>query len=98
MKLSGKQRRYLRGLGHGLTAVVMVGKDGVTEGLGRALDAALEQHELIKVKLGQNVPEERHAAADAMAELSHSELVQVLGGTILLYRRHQKDPKIVLPT
>jgi RNA-binding protein len=97
VKLTGKQRRHLRGLGHALTAIVMVGKEGVSEGLGTALAAALEQHELIKVKLGQNVPQDRHEVASAMAELSKSELIQVLGGTVLLYKRHKKEPKIVLP-
>ncbi|MCC6996640.1 MAG: ribosome assembly RNA-binding protein YhbY [Deltaproteobacteria bacterium] len=95
--IGGKQRRYLRGLGHRLTAVVLVGKEGVSEGLGGALAIALEQHELIKVKLGQNAPEDRHVTADAMAKLTKSELVQVLGSTVLLYRRHPTEPKIVLP-
>lgn len=95
--IGGKQRRYLRGLGHGLTAVVLVGKEGVTEGLGGALEVALEQHELIKVKLGQNAPEDRHVTAEAMAKLTRSALVQVLGSTVLLYRRHPTEPKIVLP-
>lgn len=95
--IGGKQRRYLRGLGHRLTAVVLVGKEGVTEGLAGALEIALGQHELIKVKLGQNAPEDRHVTAEAMAKLTRSALVQVLGSTVLLYKRHPTEPKIALP-
>ena len=95
--IGGKQRRYLRGLGHRLTAVVLVGKEGLTEGLAGALELALGQHELIKVKLGQNAPEDRHVTAEAMAKLTRSALVQVLGSTVLLYRRHPTEPKLVLP-
>ncbi len=95
--LGGKQRRYLRGLGHRLTAVVLVGKEGVTEGLAGALEIALGQHELIKVKLGQNAPEDRHVTAAAMAKLTRSALVQVLGSTVLLFKRHPTEPKLVLP-
>ena len=58
--LSGKQRRYLRGLGHHLDAVVHVGKDGLSDGLVVATDAALVQHELIKVRLADSVPGDRH--------------------------------------
>ena len=95
--LSGKQRRYLRGLGHHLDAVVQVGKDGLTEGLVGATDAALEQHELIKVRLGESAPGDRHEVASELAAATSAELVQVLGRTLLLYRRRAEEPAIVLP-
>ena len=97
MPLSGKQRRYLRGLGHHLEPVVQVGKEGLSEGLVGALDAALEQHELVKVKLLESVGADRKELGAALAEASTAELAQVLGRTVLLYRRRTKDPKIVLP-
>lgn len=95
--LSGKQRRYLRGLGHSLEAVVRVGKEGLTEGLVGALDAALERHELIKVRLLESVGGDRHGVAGALAEASTAELIQVLGRTVLLYRARKADPAIKLP-
>ena len=95
--LSGKQRRYLRGLGHHLEAIVQVGKDGITEGLVQALDGAIEQHELIKVRLGEHAGPDRHELAEALAEAARAELVQVLGRTLLLYRRRVEDPEIDLP-
>jgi RNA-binding protein len=95
--LSGKQRRHLRGLGHHLDAVVQVGKDGLTEGIVSALDVALEQHELIKVRLLESVGGDRHGVAAGLAEAGNAELVQVLGRTLLLYRARKQDPKIKIP-
>jgi RNA-binding protein len=97
MSLTGKQRRHLRGLGHALDPVVQIGKDGVTDGVVAALGTALDTHELVKVKIGQTAPDGRHDAAAALATQTGSELVQVLGRSILLYRRHPEEPRIVLP-
>jgi RNA-binding protein len=98
MELTGKQRRYLRGLGHHLEAVVCVGKEGVTEGVTRAADAALAQHELVKVRLLAEAPAGRDEAAEALGAALRASVAQVLGRTILLYRRRPKEPKITLPT
>lgn len=95
-KLDGKKRRKLRALGHALEPVVQIGKEGLTAGVTRALDGALEAHELVKVKLGQSAPDDRHEAAASLAKKTRSELVQVLGKVILLYRRHPEEPKIEL--
>lgn len=95
--LSGKQRRHLRGLGHHLTAVVQIGKAGLSAGIVGAVDAALEEHELVKVKIGAEAPEDRHEIADGLASGTKSDVAQVLGRTLLLYRRHPKKPRIVLP-
>jgi RNA-binding protein len=95
--LNGKQRRFLRALGHHLEPVVQVGKDGISEGLVAALDSALHTHELIKVKLGEAVGADRRVIAAALAESCVAELVQVLGRTLLLYRRRPDDPAIELP-
>ena len=76
---------------------MQVGKVGLTEGVVGALDVALEQHELIKVRLLESVGGDRHGVAGALAEATTSELVQVLGRTLLLYRARKKDPKITLP-
>lgn len=95
--LNGKQRRFLRARGHHLEPVVQVGKDGLSEGLVEALDAALLTHELIKVRLGDAAGSDRRALGAALAEAAGAELVQVLGRTVLLYRRRKEDPQIVLP-
>jgi len=95
--LSGKQRRYLRGLGHDLKPIVQIGKGGIDDGLVAAVAQALEDHELIKLKIGESADVDRHEAADELARRSHSEVAQVLGYTVLLYRPHPDEPTIVLP-
>src|SRR5690606_9988548 len=97
MSLSGKQRRYLRSLGHPLDPVVTVGKEGVTEAVGEALDAALTRHELVKVRVGKNALVARDDAATALAEATGAEVAQLLGATILLYRPNPEEPRIRLP-
>ncbi len=95
--LTGKQRRHLRALGHDLKPIVLVGKGGIDEGLVTALDQALADHELVKVKVGEAASLDRREAADELAAKTHSEVAQVLGNTVLLYRADPKDPKIELP-
>ncbi|MGN6105177.1 MAG: ribosome assembly RNA-binding protein YhbY [Kofleriaceae bacterium] len=95
--LSGKQRRHLRALGHDLRPVVQVGRDGIDDGLVSAVDQALTDHELVKIKVGESAELDRHAAADELARRTRSEVAQVLGFTVLLYRPHPEQPEIVLP-
>lgn len=90
MPLTGKQRRALRAKGHHMEPVVIVGQSGVTEGILGALTQALEDHELIKVKINEG-PESRQEAAEKMAEGTSSELVQLLGRTALLFKKRKKD-------
>ncbi|MCF6290178.1 MAG: ribosome assembly RNA-binding protein YhbY [Desulfobacterales bacterium] len=98
--LTGKQVRFLRGLGHHLTPKVTIGREGITATLVAAARAVLTRHELIKVKVGNNCELERKEAAELLAEKSGAALVQVLGRTFLLYRANpdrEKDERIVLP-
>jgi RNA-binding protein len=96
--LNGKQRRYLRALGHHLEPVVQLGKQGLTAGVTTAVDAALEEHELVKVRIGTECPEDRADMANRLGPAVRGEVAQLLGRTILIYRRRAKDPKIALPT
>ena len=95
--MTGKQRRYVRALGQRLAATLHVGHEGVSEAVVRQADALLEVHELVKVRVGDNAPEDRHATAEDLARRTGAELAQVLGRTALLYRRRKTDPAIVLP-
>ena len=95
--LTGKQRRHLRGLGHGLESIVQVGKGGIDDGLVAALDQALADHELVKVRVGESANLDRHEAADALADRTKSQVAQVLGNTVLLYRPRPENPEIELP-
>jgi RNA-binding protein len=95
--LTGKQRRHLRALGHHLDPVVQVGHEGVNDAVVRQTDAQLQAHELIKVRIGENSPQERHDAAEMLAGRTHAHLAQILGRTALLYRARKDKPEIVLP-
>jgi RNA-binding protein len=97
MTLTGKQRRHLRSLGHHLEPVVQLGRLGLSEAAIAAVDAALDQHELVKVRIGTECPDDRHDVAERLAPAVKGEVAQVLGRTLLVYRRHPKDPRITLP-
>jgi len=94
MSLSGKQRRHLRGLAHKLRVVVQVGKGGLDDGVVAAVDRALLDHELVKVKVSEG---DRFEVAEALAATTKSEVAQVLGNVVVLYRADPEKPKIALP-
>lgn len=95
--LSSRQRQYLKSLGHHLSPVVHMGHQGVTDQLSAETERGLAAHELIKVKLGEHAPGDRHALAEALAKDTQASVVQVIGRVALLYRGRPVDPKIVLP-
>jgi len=95
--LTGKQRRHLRGLAHELKPIVQVGKGGIDDGLVKAVDQALADHELVKVKIGEGAGLDRHEAADEIAAQTRSEVAQVLGNIVVLYRPDPEEPQITLP-
>jgi RNA-binding protein len=95
--LTGRQRRHLRALGHSLRPIVQIGKAGIDDGLVAAVDRALADHELVKVRVGEAAALERHDAAETLAGRTHSQVAQVLGGVVLLYRAAADQPRIVLP-
>ncbi len=94
--LTGKQKRFLRGLGHGLKPVLMVGKNEVNESLVSETDGALSAHELIKVKVHESCDMDRHEVADSLSRRCGADVAQVLGRTFLLYRKGEK-PVIEFP-
>jgi len=94
--LTGKQKRYLRALGHELKPVIMVGKNEINESLVSETDSALAAHELIKVKILESCTTDRHEVADSLAKSCGADVAQVLGRTLLLYRRGEEG-KIELP-
>ena len=97
MPLTGKQRRHLRGLGHHLEPVVIVGQSGVTEGVIAAVEQALHDHELIKVKFRGAEREARDAGLAQLASATESILLQRIGHTGLYYKRRIDRPGIVIP-
>ncbi len=95
-KLTGKQVRHLRGLGHKLKPVVRVGKNEIEDRLLAEVELQLDSHELIKVKIQEGCMMDRKDVAASLAEKTGSQVAQILGNTILLYRAAE-EPQIKLP-
>ena len=94
--LNGKQKRFLRALGHGLKPVVRVGKNEINSALTEETVTALATHELVKIKMLESCVMDRNEVADKLAKSADAEVAQILGRTILLYRQGE-NPKIELP-
>jgi len=95
--LTGKQRRYLRGLAHHLKPVVHVGNNGLSEGLVTKVHDELEAHELIKIKVGENGPEDINSVGADLAKRLRAHHAQTIGRMVVLYRRRDEEPEIQLP-
>ncbi|WP_423055332.1 ribosome assembly RNA-binding protein YhbY [Zhaonella formicivorans] len=95
--LTGKQKRFLRAMGNEIEPIIQVGKGGVNDNVVKQVDEALEARELIKVRVLQNCLEEPEDVAEALAEETKAELVQVIGRNMLLYRESSEKPRIELP-
>ena len=91
--LSNAQKKALRRLGHELTPLVTIGKEGLTDSVIEAIDAVLTSFELVKVKLLNTTPLDKKSAAAVIPERTESTLVQLIGKTLLLYRANPKRPK-----
>lgn len=97
MAMTSKQRAYLKGLASNLTPVFQIGKASLTPEVVIAVDEALEKRELIKLSVLKNCFEDTNGLADTLAERTHSQVVQVIGKKIILYRPAKKNSKIQLP-
>jgi RNA-binding protein len=90
---SGDLRRRLRAHGHALKPVVQIGKGGVTKGVLAQVAQALYDHELVKVRIGTECPVDRFAVADELGEQPGTNVVQILGRIVLVYKRHPEKPR-----
>lgn len=96
ISLTTKQKQYLKGLAHNLKPVVMLGANGLTEGVVAEIDNAISHHELIKVKIAGAERETKQLIIDAIVRETNSAAVQLIGHTLVLYRP-AKEPAIRLP-
>lgn len=95
MPLDPARKKQFRTIGHQLNPVVMVSERGLSEGVNQELERALEDHELIKVKLAVADPGERRELAAELCGQHGAELVQAVGKVVLIYRKAQKpNPKL----
>ena len=97
--MRSKQRAYLKGLAMNLDPIFQIGKGSVTPELTTAVSEALEARELIKLTVLKNCLDDSNSIAQVLAERTRSEVVQVIGKKIVLYKqaKDEKKRKIVLP-
>lgn len=96
MTLSNRQVRHLRGLTHNLQPVVMVADKGLSENVMAEIEAALDHHELVKIKLKSD-RETRTEWIREISERCKAEKVHVIGQVACFFRRNSKKPVIELP-
>lgn len=95
--MTTKQRAYLKGLAMNIDPVMQLGKSMVTPEFTASVDEAIEKRELIKISVLQNCEGDIKEMAQTLADRTRSEVVQVIGKKIVLYRRSKENPKIELP-
>lgn len=97
MELRGKQKRFLRAMGVTMDPILTIGKDGVSANTIAQAVGVLRVRELIKGRVLNTAPESPDQTAQAIAEATGAELVQVVGRNFLLYKRNPEEPQIELP-
>ncbi|MDM1757403.1 MULTISPECIES: ribosome assembly RNA-binding protein YhbY [Acinetobacter] len=93
--LSIQERKRLRQIGHALNPVVMIGDKGLSENVIEETNRALNDHELIKIKVSGEDREVRAAAITEIAKVTGAEVVQTIGKIALIYKKAAKqNPKL----
>ena len=95
--MTSKQRAYLKSLASNLNPVFQIGKASLTPEVTEAVAECFNNNELIKVAVLKNCLDDPKAIAEAVADRTHSQVVQVIGRKIVLYKPDHENPKIILP-
>ncbi|MBE5921541.1 MAG: ribosome assembly RNA-binding protein YhbY [Lachnospiraceae bacterium] len=95
--MTSKQRAFLKGLAANIEPVLQIGKSCVTPELTNAVAETFNTRELVKLHILQNCTDDGREMAQVLAERTGSEVVQVIGSMIVLYKADKKNPKILLP-
>jgi len=95
--MTSKQRSYLKGLAANLEPVFQIGKSGYTPEITEGIREVLSARELVKIAVLKNCPDDPRQIADVLAERSGSQVVQVIGKKIVLYKESKDHKKIELP-
>ena len=91
-QLKGTQRKYLRGQAHHLKPLVIIGAKGMNSQVTAAVDLALKDHELIKIKFGEFKEAKKEISAE-IAQATKSEVVGIIGNIAILYRQHPESER-----
>lgn len=94
--LSNTQKRFLKGIAHGLNPVILIGSNGLTDGLMKELEKSLTHHELLKIKIASAERDDRKEIIETILTATQAQLVQSIGKVMVIYRP-AKDPILQLP-
>ncbi|QNM05792.1 ribosome assembly RNA-binding protein YhbY [Qiania dongpingensis] len=95
--MNSRQRAYLKSLAMTIDPVMQIGKSSLTPEITEAVSEALEARELVKVNVLKNCLDDPRMIAEALAERTRSQVVQVIGKKIVLYRESKTKKKLELP-
>ena len=90
--LSSSERKYLRNQAHHLEPVVLIGKNGIKDGTIESINRVLEARELIKIKF-REFKDEKLSLSEKIAELTNSQVVGVIGHTVIIFRQNPDSDK-----
>jgi RNA-binding protein len=97
-ELTPRQRAQLRSIAQATKPVLQIGKDGVTDAVAASVESALNNRELLKVRVLESAPTSAQELGEALvARVADAHLVQVIGRVLVVYRRHPEKPEIRLP-
>ena len=92
-----KQKRYLRSLAHNTDPTFQIGKSGINENMCNQISDTLEKRELVKIHILQNNFDDKNDLAIQLASSTKSEVVQIIGSMIVLYKESEENKHINLP-
>lgn len=95
--MTSKQRAYLKSLASNLEPILQVGKSSLTPELTTAVEEAFNNRELLKISVLKNCLDDPNVIAQTIAERTHSQVVQVIGKKMVLYKENKDNKKIFLP-
>ncbi|RIO83968.1 ribosome assembly RNA-binding protein YhbY [Staphylococcus gallinarum] len=95
--LTGKQKRFLRSKTHNVDPTFQIGKSGISDNMVTQIKDTLENRELIKIHVLQNNFEDKNDLAQSLSDATKSEIVQVIGSMIVLYKESTDNKQIQLP-
>ena len=96
--MTSKQRAYLKSLASTMDPIFQIGKSSLTPEVIEAVSEAFNTRELFKIAVLKNCMDDPREIAQVVAERTHSQVVQVIGKKIVLYKPFKTDPKIILPS
>ncbi|MEG0614482.1 MAG: YhbY family RNA-binding protein [Oscillospiraceae bacterium] len=94
--ITTKQRAQLRGIANTIDTIFQIGKGGITEVFTNEISTALKAREIVKIKVLENCEISAREAAQQIAEKTDADIVQVIGGKLVLYKKNKKNPTIIL--